>query len=79
MAEAAQDVFDGVLHRHRIGDVAAEGMGLAAGGADLGDQLVERVGVAGQREDRCAPLCDGDRRRSTDAAGRAGDDDVPAL
>ena len=50
----------------------------AAGRADLGDQVVERFGVAGQREHRRTAFGHRDRRRAADAAGRAGDDDVLA-
>ena len=78
VAEAAQDVFDGVLHRRGIGDIAGEGMRLTAVGADLGDQIVERVAVARQREHASAALGDRDRRGPADTAGCAGDDDVPA-
>ncbi len=78
MSEAAQDVFDGVFDGGGVGDVAGESVGLAAARADLGDQLVERVGVAGQREYASAPLRDRERRSSPDAAGCPGDDDVPA-
>ena len=60
-----------------VGDVAGERVRLAAVRADLGDQVVERIAVAGQREHRRAAFGDRDRRRPADAAGRAGDDHVP--
>ena len=46
--------------------------------ADLGDEVVERFGVARQREYRRAPFGDRDRRGPADTAGRAGDDHVLA-
>src|SRR5690349_24931707 len=54
-------------------------MGGTTIGANVGDQRIERRTVARQREHGCAPLGDRDGRRPADAAGGAGDDDVPAL
>ena len=76
--EAAQDVLDGVFHRRGVGDVAGEGVGLAAIGANLGDQIIECIAVTGQCEYRRAPFGDRDGRCPADATGGSGDDHVPA-
>ena len=76
--EAAQDVLDGVFHRRGVGDVAGEGVGLAAIGANLGDQIVECIAVTGQCEYRRTPFGDRDGRCPADATGSSGDDHVPA-
>ena len=60
------------------GDVASERVGLPAVRADLGDQLAERCGVAGQREDRRSTLGHRNCRGSSDTAGGAGDNHMPA-
>ena len=78
MAEAAENVLDGVLHRRRVGDVAGECVRVAAGRADLGDQPVEGFGVARQREYRRTAGGHRDRRGAPDAAGGSGDDHVLA-
>jgi hypothetical protein len=48
--EPAEDVFDRVLHRCAVGDVAGERVRLPTGGADFGDEVVECFGIARQRE-----------------------------
>ena len=76
--EALEDVRDSAVDGCRVCDVTAERIRLPAGGADLGDQLLEGLAVARQGEHRRTACRDRHRRGAADAAGGAGDDDVLA-
>src|SRR6185437_240223 len=74
-AEALDGRLDAALDDRAVRDVPRNGERLGAGPLDLGDAVVERLGVPGRDDDLGAALAGEPRNRAPEPARGAGDDD----